>query len=59
MAKDTTTTQPDKPKVYVTRRGELYIKGDELLKSKSGREAIRKAAEAMEKWPDKREKEGT
>ena len=34
----------DRPKIYVTERGERYVKADELLKSKRGREAVKKMA---------------
>lgn len=35
----------ERPKIYVTARGERYIKADELLTSKRGREALEKMAE--------------
>lgn len=54
MAKDDAQSK-DGPKFYVTRRGELYIKGGELLRSKAGREALREAAEAMENWQTEKE----
>ena len=57
MAKDLKTK--DGPKFHVTRRGELYIKGGELLRSEAGREAIREAARAMENWPKKPDRESS
>ena len=53
MAKDLETKGG--PKFHVTRRGELYIKGGELLRSKAGREAIREAAKAKGNWTKKTE----
>lgn len=31
---------PERPKIYVTRKGERYVKADELLRSKRGRERL-------------------
>ncbi len=53
MANDLQTKDDGRPKFHVTRRGELYIKGSELLSSKAGREAIREAATAMGNWTKK------
>lgn len=36
---------PDRPKIYVTRRGERYVKADELLRSKRGRAQLEKMVE--------------
>lgn len=33
---------PERPKIYVTRRGERYVKADELLRSKRGRAQLEK-----------------
>lgn len=38
-------TEHERPKIYVTARGERYIKAEELLTSKRGREALEKMAE--------------
>lgn len=40
----------ERPKIYVTRKGERYVKADELLRSKRGRErlaAMNKLADRM------------
>ena len=34
----------ERPKIYVTARGERYIKAEELLTSKRGREALERMA---------------
>lgn len=36
---------PERPKIYVTRRGERYVKADELLRSKRGRAQLEKMVE--------------
>lgn len=36
LSKKKKTEKPDRPKVYVTSRGGLYVKVDELLASKAG-----------------------
>lgn len=33
---------PERPKIYVTKRGERYVKADELLRSKRGRAQLEK-----------------
>lgn len=38
------SAQRERPKVYVTNSGSLYVKADELLKSKRGRAAVDKMA---------------
>ena len=34
----------DRPRIYVTPRGERYVKADELLRSVRGRAAVKKMA---------------
>ena len=34
----------ERPKIYVTARGERYVKAEELLTSKRGREALERMA---------------
>lgn len=34
----------ERPKIYVTSRGERYVKAEELLTSKRGREALERMA---------------
>lgn len=31
---------PERPKIYVTRKGERYVNADELLRSKRGQERL-------------------
>ncbi len=57
MAKDLNIK--DGPKFHVTRRGELYVKGGELLRSEAGREAIREAATAIGHWQKKPHEESS
>ncbi len=38
------SAQRERPKVYVTNSGSVYVKADELLKSKRGRAAVDKMA---------------
>ena len=42
-------TQRERPKIYVTRSGSMYVKADELLKSKRGRAAVEKMARFFER----------
>lgn len=37
-------TENERPKIYVTSRGERYVKAEELLTSKRGREALERMA---------------
>ena len=39
------SAQKERPKVYFTNSGTMYVKADELLKSKRGRAAVDKMAE--------------
>ena len=39
------SVQRERPKVYVTNSGSVYVKADELLKSKRGRAAVNKMAQ--------------
>ena len=39
------SVQRERPKVYVTNSGTVYVKADELLKSKRGRAAVNKMAQ--------------
>ncbi len=39
------SAQRERPKVYVTNSGSVYVKADELLKSKRGRAAVNKMAQ--------------
>ena len=39
------SAQRERPKVYFTNSGTMYVKADELLKSKRGRAAVNKMAE--------------
>ena len=39
------SAQRERPKVYVTNSGTVYVKADELLKSKRGRAAVNKMAQ--------------
>lgn len=41
-------TENERPKIYVTSRGERYVKAEELLTSKRGREAVEKMAKFAE-----------
>lgn len=47
---------PDRPKIYVTRRGERYVKADELLRSKRGRAQLEKMKK-FAAWMKAREQE--
>ncbi len=37
-------TENERPKIYVTSRGERYVKAEDLLTSKRGREALERMA---------------
>lgn len=39
------SAQRERPKVYFTNSGTMYVKADELLKSKRGRAAVDKMAQ--------------
>ena len=41
-------TQRERPKIYFTSSGSMYVKADELLKSKRGRAAVEKMARFLE-----------
>ena len=43
--REDTTSDFERPKVHVTVYGRMYVKPDELLRSKRGREMVKKMAE--------------
>ncbi len=43
-SQDTRSQEPERPKIYVTDKGARYVDVNELMRSKSGRAAVKAAA---------------
>ena len=51
-ATDDSTDQSDKPKIHVTRNGEIYVTAKDVVKSKKFQEQIKKMANIrVAQWP--------
>lgn len=44
-----TKSEPERPRIYVTPKGKLYVKPDELLRSEIGRQRVQEMVEFAEK----------
>jgi hypothetical protein len=47
--KEVSDSPSERPKIYVTKRGERYVKADELLRSERGRDRVKAMATLADK----------
>ena len=48
---------PERPKIYVTKKGARYVKADELLRSKRGRARVEEMKQLMARMKAAKERE--